>query len=43
MPINKDDIQDDYYASITQTTENEAGAKKVLKIKPKVVLKKPSE
>ncbi len=43
MPTNKDDIQDDYYANISQTTESDAGAKKVLKIKPKVVLKKPSE
>ena len=43
MPINKDDIQDDYYANISQPIENDAGAKKVLKIKPKVVLKKPSE
>ncbi len=43
MPINKDDIQDDYYASISQTTENTAWDKKTLKIKPKVVLKKPTE
>ncbi|MBX9809641.1 GTP-binding protein, partial [Candidatus Gracilibacteria bacterium] len=43
MPINKDDIQDDYYANISQSTENDAGAKKVLKIKPKVILKKSPE
>ena len=43
MPTNKDDIQDDYYANISQTTENTAGEKKTLKIKPKVVLKKPAE
>ena len=43
MPINKDDIQDDYYANISQSTENDAWAKKVLKIKPKVILKKSSE
>ena len=43
MPINKDDIQDDYYANISQTTENTAWDKKVLKIKPKVVLKKPAD
>ncbi len=42
MPINKDDIQDDYYANISQT-ENTTGDKKVLKIKPKVVAKKPTE
>ncbi len=43
MPTNKDDIQDDYYANISQTTENSALDKKVLKIKPKVVVKKPTE
>ena len=43
MPIHKDEIQDDYYANIAQPTESDAGAKKALKIKPKVVLKKPSD
>jgi translation initiation factor IF-2 len=43
MPTNKDDIQDDYYANISQNTENTIWDKKVLKIKPKVVLKKPTD
>ena len=42
MTTSKDDIQDDYYANISQT-ESTAGDKKVLKIKPKVVAKKPTE
>jgi hypothetical protein len=42
MTTPKDDIQDDYYANISQT-ESTAGDKKVLKINPKVVAKKPTE
>jgi hypothetical protein len=42
MTTPKDDIQDDYYANISQP-ESTAGDKKVLKIKPKVVAKKPTE
>ena len=42
MTTSKDDIQDDYYANISQT-ESAIGDKKVLKIKPKVVAKKPIE
>ena len=43
MSTNKDDIQDDYYANISQNSENTAWDKKTLKIKPKVVVKKPSD
>lgn len=42
MTTPKDDIQDDYYANISQT-ESTTGDKKVLKIKPKVVVKKPTD
>ncbi len=42
MTTSKDDIQDDYYANISQA-ESTTGDKKVLKIKPKVVVKKSSE
>ncbi len=43
MTTPKDDIQDDYYANISQSTESTIGDKKVLKIKPKVVAKKPTD
>ncbi len=42
MTTSKDDIQDDYYANISQT-ESTTGDKKVLKIKPKVVVKKTTD
>jgi hypothetical protein len=42
MTISKDNIQDDYYANISQA-ESTSGDKKVLKIKPKVVVKKLTE
>ncbi|MBC7503834.1 translation initiation factor IF-2 [Candidatus Gracilibacteria bacterium] len=42
MTTPKDDIQDDYYANISQV-ESTTGNKKILKIKPKVVAKKPTE
>lgn len=42
MTTPKDDIQDDYYANISQK-ENTTEDKKILKIKPKVVVKKTTE
>ena len=43
MTTPKDDIQDDYYANISQTPETPSGDKKILKIKPKVMTKKIPE
>lgn len=43
MPTHHDDIQDDYYANIAQSTESNTTTKTPLKIKPKVVIKKPSD
>lgn len=43
MPINKDDIQDDYYAKVTQSQAADDGSKKPVKLKLKVVAKKSSE
>lgn len=43
MPIKKDDHQDDYYANIQKTASDADAAKKPIKLKLKVVAKKPQE
>lgn len=43
MPIKKDDHQDDYYANIQKSDASADSAKKPLKLKLKVVAKKPQE
>jgi translation initiation factor IF-2 len=43
MPTHHDDIQDDYYANIATSPETNTSSKVPLKIKPKVVIKKPSD
>ena len=43
MPIKQDDHQDDYYSQVTKTSTTGGEDKKPVKLKLKVVAKKPTE